>query len=432
MKTRKPQRNASPLLGATPDQVAAEESVIASLLCDNDDLFELDDLHSEDFFNPQGQLIFSAITEIVGQGKTADLVTVSHRLKGQVPAGEIARFLDSVPFSVNLKAHASIVREGARRRNLQRQAFKAAQACSQDMDINEIVSLMHDTDDGRTTRHDISMASIATRSLEWLEEMDAADGSPGIPTGFKEYDNLMGGLHPTDFILIAARPSMGKTSLLLNIARNLGHRKIPGLIFSMEMSERQLCNRLISDVGSINSRIFQRGKVPSGSMWQRINEASSTVAEMPLYIDDTPNQSISQIETIAQKYHRQCGIGWIGVDYLQQMKGWNPKEQGDMADITKRLKGLAKRLGIPVIALSQLNRKLEDRPLKVPILSDLRDTGAMEQDADVVLFPYRPAVYTDAAHPNAAFINAAKNRNGPLGKFEVYWDGEHTRFCDAL
>ncbi|SCY84305.1 replicative DNA helicase [Desulfoluna spongiiphila] len=431
MKQRNSQRGAASFLGATPDQVAAEESVIASLLCDNEDLFDVDGLRPGDFYNPQSQLIYAAIAEIIGAGKTADLVTVSHRLKGEVPAAEIARFLDRVPISTNLKAHADIIREGAKRRTLQKQAFSAAQACSQGVDINEIVTLMHNTDDDRTEGHDISMASIATRSMEWLEEMDAADGSPGLPTGFKEYDSVMGGLHPTDFILIAARPSMGKTALLLNMARNLGRRKVPGLIFSMEMSERQLCNRLTSDVGSINSQIFRHGKVPSEAMWQRIHDAASAVAEMPLYIDETPNQSISQIETIAQKYHRRCGIGWIGVDYLQQMKGWNPKEQGDMADITKRLKGLAKRLDIPVIALSQLNRKLEDRTSKVPILSDLRDTGAMEQDADIVLFPYRPAVYSEEAHPNAATLIAAKNRNGPIGKFDLRWDPEYTRFNDA-
>ena len=431
MNQRNPQQATASLLMATPDQVAAEESVIASLLCDNEDLFEAEGLRPEDFYKPQAQLIFSAIVEIVGGGNTADLVTVSHRLKGEVPAAEIARFLDFVPVSTNVKAHADIIREGARRRMLQRQAFSAAQACSQGVELNEIVSLMHNTDDDRTEAHDISMNSIASRSIEWLEEMDAGNGSPGLPTGFKEYDSVMGGLHPTDFILIAARPSMGKTALLLNIARNLGRRKAPGLVFSMEMSERQLCNRLTSDVGSINSQIFRHGKVPSVAMWERINDAASTVADMPLYIDDTPNQSISQIETISQKYHRRHGIGWIGVDYLQQMKGWNPREQGDMADITKRLKGLAKRLDIPVIALSQLNRKLEDRTSKVPILSDLRDTGAMEQDADIVLFPYRPAVYSDEAHPNAATLIAAKNRNGPIGKFDLRWDPEYTRFNNA-
>jgi len=417
-------------LSATPDQIIAEECVIASIFYDNDQLFEVD-LRPDEIYTPRNQLLFAVMSDLIAAGEVADLVTVATQLRGQVQAAEISLIFDRIPVSTNIRRHAEIVREGARRRSLHQRATQATQACTENGNIDDIVALMQDTHDDLTPRQDTSLAAITTQCIERLEETNAADGPPGLSTGFTAYDRVMGGLQPTDLIIMAGRPSMGKTALLLNIARNLGHCQESGLIFSLEMSATQLGNRLLSDVGGVDSQIFRHGKVPSNRRWQEIRDAADTVSQMPIHIEDTPGITISQVETLSRKYHLRHGIRWIGLDYLQLMGDWDTEKQSAMSNITKRLKNLAKSLNIPVMVISQLNRALELRSDKVPKLSDLRDSGSIEQDADIVLFPYRPSVYDKNISPTVAELIAAKNRNGPIGPFDLAWSEENMRFYDA-
>lgn len=412
-----------------PDLLAAEESVISSLLVDNEQLFEID-LLPEEFYKPDCQLIYSAITGLIGEGTAADLVTVANRLRGQVAASRLSYLIDSVPLSLNISAHAEIIRDGARRRALVAKANKAMTQCSEGISVEEILADLQSFESEYTSNRDVSLSAITTRAIESLEKKHHADGPPGLPTGFAEFDRTLGGLHPTDLHILAARPSMGKTAMALNIARNLGHHNYPGLIFSLEMSEEQLCNRLISDVGNVNSQIFRHGKVPDDRTWKDITQAAATISEMPIYIIDTPGLTLPQIQAISRKFKMVHGIRWIIVDYLQQMGDWDPESQKATGSICRGLKGIAKVHDLPLIALCQLNRNLEIRKDKVPIMSDLRDSGSLEQDADVVIFPFRPYVYDRKASPIAASLIAAKNRNGPVEVFDLSWSKEHTRYYD--
>ncbi len=413
----------------TPDQIAAEESVISSILNDNEQLHEID-LRPEEFYGRESRLMFTAMAGMIAAGEEADVVTVAHRLVGDVQMSTVSRFLDVVPISTNIVRHAEIVRQGAQRRQLKLLALQAVQMCDDGADLNSVIAQLQDIPLGNTTKKDTSMATIAAQCVQRLEETTAAEGPPGLPTGLQNFDRVMGGLHPTDLIILAGRPSMGKTSLMLNIGRDLGHRGEAGLIFSTEMSDVQLGNRLLSDVGNIESSIFRHGKVQDG-WWPDIHQAADAVAAMPLYIEDTSGITIAEIEVTARKYHRLRGIRWIALDYLQLLGDWDSGDQAAMSNITKRLKGLAKSLNIPIICLSQLNRKLEERLDKVPKLSDLRDSGSIEQDADMVLFPFRPYVYDTQTSPTAASLIVAKNRNGPTGDFTLAWSEQFMRYYDA-
>ncbi len=417
-----------PFVAVPPDQIAAEESIISAILNDNEQLHEID-LRPDEFYWQNSRLIYAAMAGMIGAGEAADLVTVAHRLGSDVPMSAISHYLDTVPVSTNIVRHAEIVRQGAQRRQLKALADQASQMCDEGADCSAIIAHIQDISLSDGPKKDPSMAAIAARCIQRLEETTASDTPPGLPTGFSDFDRVMGGLHPTDLILIAGRPSMGKTSLMLNIIRNLGFHSIPGLTQSFEMSDTQLGNRLLSDVGGIDSSLFRHGKVP-GHLWPDIHHAADTVAPMPIWVEDMSGMTISQVEVTARKYHRLHGIRYLAIDYLQLFADWSPDNPASMPDITRRLKGLAKSLEIPVIVLSQLNRMLEQRSSKVPMLSDLRDCGSIEQDADLVLFPYRASVYDKKIPSTVAQLIAAKNRNGPTGTFDLAWSEEHMRYYD--
>ena len=435
-------------LKVPPQSIDAEQSVLGGLLLDNQRWDAIADRISvEDFYRREHRLIFSAISALCQENSPADVITVSERLEqtGDLDSAGGLAYLGSLanntPSAANVPAYADIVRE----RSILRQLLQAT---------NEIGDVAYNPD-GRSAIEvldfaekkvfDISenrarrrggyepIASLLTKTVDRIDQLYRTQGTvTGVATGFTDLDDKTSGLQKSDLVIIAGRPSMGKTTFAMNIAENaaVGH-KIPVAIFSMEMPGTQLAMRMMASLGRINSHRVRTGKLDDED-WPRLTSAVSLLNDAPIFIDDTPALTPMELRARARRIKREHDLGLIIVDYLQLMQAGESGSENratEISAITRALKGLAKELDVPLIAMSQLNRSLEQRTDKRPVMSDLRESGAIEQDADVILFIYRDEVYNeDSPSKGTAEIIIGKQRNGPIGKVTLTFLGEYTKF----
>lgn len=435
-----------------PHSIESEQSVIGALLLDNDGFDRIADIVTEqDFYASEHRRIFRAVKVLIESGKAADTITVAEFLEkhglltdmgGLKYIGELAQ---NTPSAANIAHYARIVHERA----LVRRVISAAQDVAEQAYAHTGKTASDLVDFAQAKMQSVSeMASrgsngpqtlsvVMGKVVERIDELflrDKDNDVTGLATGFKHLDTLTTGFQPGDLIILAARPSMGKTSLALNIAENVGIvQQKPVLIFSLEMINEQLGLRLMSSLSKIHAQRVRIGRIYNDE-WQRISAAQCMAHEAPIWLDEDATITATELRTRARRIHRECGgLALIIIDYLQLMNidGSSDNRATELGKVSRGLKHLAKELHCPVIALSQLNRGLESRPNKRPIMSDLRDSGAIEQDADIVLFIYRDEVYNeDTSDKGLAEIIVGKQRNGPTGNITLRFSGELTRFVD--
>mgnify|MGYP000920576948 CR=1 FL=1 len=434
-----------------PHSMEAEQAVIGSMLMDRDAMESaLEILQPDDFYGRQYGTLFQAIRELNTENKPVDLVTLQERLKENNVPEELAgmdfirEVLGSVPTSANVKYYAKIVKEKSLMRRLIRTTEEITAQCYQGTDNVEalmdstekkIFNLMQSRGGGDFT----PIRQVVINALERIEAASKQNGSiTGVSTGFIDLDYQTSGMQPSDLILVAARPSMGKTAFVLNMAQHMAFRdNITTAIFSLEMSKEQLVNRLFSLESKVDAQVLRNGRLED-SDWERLIESAEIIGNSNLIIDDTPSISIAELRSKCRKYKMEMNLGVIIIDYLQLMSGSSggkssTSRQQEISDISRSLKAVARELNVPVIALSQLSRAVEQRPDHRPMLSDLRESGAIEQDADVVMFLYREGYYNrdlSEAEQRVAEVIIAKQRNGPIGTVNLLWIPELTKFTD--
>lgn len=436
-------------LKVPPHSNEAEQSVLGGLMLDNESYDHVTEVIGEyDFYRHDHRMIFKAITFLANKEEPYDAVTVSEYLNdldelenmgGLVFLGGIVQ---NTPSAANIKAYAGIVRE----RSILRQLISVGSDISdaafntqgQDSSVildeaeRRVLEIAEQRARGRKGFQNIK--DLLNKSLDRIDELFHSDNPlTGISTGFDDFDLQTSGLQPSDLIIVAGRPSMGKTAFAMNLAENAAIKSgEPVAIFSMEMPSEQLALRMMSSLGRIDQHRIRTGKLEQDD-WPRLSSAVSLLSEAPLFIDDTPALSPGELRARARRLKRENGgkLGMIIIDYLQLMQGSGKQENRatEISEISRSLKALAKELEVPVVALSQLNRGLEQRPNKRPIMSDLRESGAIEQDADVIAFIYRDEVYNeDSPDKGVAEIIIAKQRNGPIGTTRLTFRGQFTRF----
>lgn len=434
------------LYNLPPQSIEAEESILSAILIDNNTLLDIVDILSpEDFYKSAHQKIFAAITELFSKNEPADLVTLTNILREQGRLEEVggatylASIVDAVPLAVNAQHYAKMVHDKACLRRLIEKANAIVKRCFEDQgNVDEAIdfaeSSIFEISENKIKPAFYPISKIIENNIDTLEERQGNKALvTGVPTGYTLLDNMTSGFQKSDLLILAARPSMGKTALALNIARNVSvDANIPTAIFSLEMSKEQLSMRMLCSEARIDSSRLRSGFF-SREDWDDLTEAAGLLSEAPIFIDDSPDISAMEIRAKARRLKMDKDIGLIIIDYLQLMKGRSSAERRDLeiSEISRSLKALAKELDLPVLALSQLNRKLEERSDKRPQLSDLRESGALEQDADVVAFIYRDEVYNkDKNNPNRgkAELIVAKQRNGPVGMVPLAFLGTYTRF----
>ncbi len=429
-----------------PHSLEAEKSVIGSMIMDQEAILVASEiLHSSDFYQSQYGIIFDTIVELCNEGKPVDLVTLQDRLRekelpAEISAMEYAReLLDSVPTSANIKYYANIVSEKALLRRLIRASEEVADACYLQQEKTEAIldaaeKKMFDLFQRQGTSDYVPIRQIVLNVVDNIEKASRTQGNvTGLPTGFVDLDYKTSGFQPSDLILIAARPSMGKTAFALNIARNMAAKSgISIAIFSLEMSKEQLVSRMLSMESRVDSQSMRTGDLRDED-WTKLVEGADVIGRSRLLIDDTPGISVSALRSKCRKYKLEHDLGIVFIDYLQLMSGSGRSDsrQQEISDISRSLKALARELQVPIVALSQLSRAVEQRPNHRPMLSDLRESGAIEQDADVVMFIYRDDYYNkDSEKKNIAEIHIAKQRNGPIGVVDLVWMPQYTQFVN--
>jgi len=431
-----------------PQNIEAEESLISAILVDNNTLLDvIEILAPEDFYRTAHQKIFAAITDLFNKAEPIDLVTLANKLKEKGHLEEIgsasylARLVDTVPLAVNAQHYAKIVHDKAALRRLIEKANAIVKRCFEERgNADDVIdfaeSAIFEISEKKSQQAFYPLSKIILGNIETLEENQGNRSLvTGVPTGFSRLDNLTSGFQNSDLIILAARPSMGKTALALNIARNAAvDANIPVAVFSLEMSKEQLSLRMLCSEARIDSSRL-RGGFFSMEDWHRLTDAAGILSESPIYIDDSASLSAMDIRAKARRLKMEKNIGLVVIDYLQLMQGRAGAERRDIeiSEISRSLKALAKELDLPVLALSQLNRMLEQRNDKRPRLSDLRESGALEQDADVVAFIYRDEVYNkeeDNPNKGVAEILLSKQRNGPTGDIYLTFLNSYTRFED--
>ncbi len=434
-----------------PQNIEAEESLISAIMLDNSTLYDVIEIVSSgDFYSKSHQLIFQAVVELFKKGEPVDLITLNDYLTSTRQIDNIGRgaykgvtylswLTDSAPMAVNAPHYAKIIREKALLRRLIEKSNAITKKCFEAQDDVEDVMNFAETSIFELSEDRIGQAfhplsRIIDANIDTLEErQNNKTLITGVPTGFTRLDQLTSGLQPSDLIVLAARPSMGKTALALNIARNAAvDAGVTVGVFSLEMSKEQLSMRMLCSEARVDSSRLRSGYF-SKDDWGDITEAASILSDAPIYIDDSPDISAMEIRAKARRLKMEKDLGLIIIDYLQLMKGRASAERRDLeiSEISRSLKVLAKELQVPVVALSQLNRRLEERADKRPMLSDLRESGAIEQDADVVAFIYRDEIYNkDENNPNKgkAEIIIGKQRNGPIGTAHLIFINKYTRF----
>ncbi len=429
-----------------PHSPEAEQSVIGSMIMDGEAVLAASELLvPDDFYGKQYGVLFEAITELSEEAKPVDLVTLRDKLKEKDVPQELysieflGNLVKSVPTSANARYYAGIVKEKSVLRSLIRVSESIANECYLDKErldtiLEETEKKVFDIVQKRGSSDFIPIRDIVIQSLDNIEAASRRKGSvTGIATGFYDLDYKTAGLQPSDLILLAARPSMGKTAFVLNIAEHVAVKnKITTAIFSLEMSKNQLVNRMLSMNSGVNSQAIRTGEL-NDSDWANLMESARVIGESNLIIDDTPGISVMEMRSKCRKFKLEHNLGLIIIDYLQLMSGSGRVEsrQQEVSDISRSLKALAREIGCPVIALSQLSRAVEQRPDKRPMLSDLRDSGAIEQDADVVMFIYRDEYYNkESDRAGITEILIAKQRNGPTGTVELGWHAQYTKFVN--
>lgn len=429
-----------------PNSPEAEQSVIGSMIMDSEAIMTASEiLTSEDFYQRQYGILFDAMVELYNEGKAVDLVTLQDRLKEKDVPPEVASLefvkdiLDSVYTSAHIRQYASIVHEKAMLRRLIRTTEGIANACYAGKESMEDIFVdtekqIFDIIQQNTSGEYVPIKDVVLNALDKIEMASRTKGNvTGIPTGFIDLDYKTAGFQPSDLILVAARPSMGKTALVLNIAQHMAFREdVTVAVFSLEMSKEQLVNRLLSLESRVDSQSIRTGNLTDED-WSKLIEGAGVIGKSHLIIDDTPGISVTELRSKCRKFKMEHNLGIIIIDYLQLMTGSKRSEsrQQEISDISRSLKAVARELNVPVVALSQLSRAVEQRPDHRPMLSDLRESGAIEQDADVVMFIYRDDYYNkDTAKPNVAEIIIAKQRNGPIGTVQLAWLPEYTKFAN--
>ena len=430
-----------------PHSMEAEQSVIGAMIMDREAITVASEIIcGDDFYGKQYGVVFDTMVELNDEGKPVDLVTLQDRLREKDVPSEVSSLefirdlITAVPTSANIKYYASIVAEKSTLRKLIRLNEEIANTCYAGKENLEVI--LEDTEkrvfelvQKRNTGEFVPIRQIVMNAMDKIEKASKSSGNvTGIATGFIDLDYRTAGMQPSDLILVAARPSMGKTAFVLNIAQYVAFKlDLTTAIFSLEMSKEQLVNRLFSLESRVDSQHLRTGNL-SDAEWEKLIESAGVIGKSNLIIDDTPGISISELRSKCRKYKLEHDLKLIIIDYLQLMSGsgrGSDSRQQEIADISRSLKALARELGVPVVALSQLSRAVEQRPDHRPMLSDLRESGAIEQDADVVMFIYRDDYYNkDTEKKGIAEIIIAKQRNGPIGTVELVWLPDYTKFAN--
>lgn len=430
-----------------PHSIEAEQSVVGSMLMGREAIMAASEmLTSDDFYQHQYGVIFDAMVELFNEGKPVDLVTLQDRLKEkdlppEITSMEFVRdLLNAVPTSANVRHYATIVSEKAVLRRLIKLSEEIENECYLNKEPVEVI--LEETEkrmfkllQQRNSGDYVPIRQVVMNTLENIERASKTKGNvTGLATGFTDLDYKTSGFQLSDFILVAARPSMGKTAFVLNIAQYMAFKKDKAVaIFSLEMSREQLMNRLFSMESKVDSQSLRTGNLKDEE-WSKLIESAGIIGESNLIIDDTPGISIAEMRSKCRKYKLEHGLDIIIIDYLQLMTGsgrGSDSRQQEISDISRSLKALARELNVPVVALSQLSRAVEQRTDHRPMLSDLRESGAIEQDADVVMFIYRDDYYNkDSEDKGIAEIIIAKQRNGPIGTVNLVWLPDYTKFAN--
>ncbi|MYM66171.1 replicative DNA helicase [Pseudoduganella sp. FT55W] len=437
-------------LRVPPHSIEAEQSVIGGLLRDNASFDRIADMmQPEDFYRYDHRIIFEQIVRMINASKPADVITVFENLTQLGKAEDVGglaylnAMAQNTPSAANIRRYAEIVRD----RSVLRQLITVADDISgqafspQGKETKEILDeaesrIFAIAEQGaRGAAGWLAVQPLLTQVVERIDELYSRDNQSeitGVPTGFIDLDRMTSGLQPGDLVIVAGRPSMGKTAFSVNIGENVAiEAGLPVAIFSMEMGGAQLAMRMLGSVGQLDQHRLRTGRL-NDEDWPRLTHAIQKMNDAQVFIDETPALNPIEMRARARRLARQCGkLGLIIVDYLQLMQGSKAGDNraSEISEISRSLKGLAKELGCPVIALSQLNRSLEQRPNKRPVMSDLRESGAIEQDADVIIFLYRDEVYNaDSPDKGTAEIIIGKQRNGPIGAVRLTWIGQYTKF----
>lgn len=429
-----------------PHSDEAERSVIGAMIMDRDAITAASEiLIEEDFYQRQYGVLFSTMEELYNEGRPVDLVTLQDRLREKELPPELSsvefirELLAAVPTSANARHYANIVKEKAVLRRLIKVSEGIANECY--LSREPVDAILEDTEkqifdivQNKSTDDFVGIDKIVLQSLESIEAAAKTKGSvTGISTGFYDLDYKTAGLQPSDLILVAARPSMGKTAFVLNVAEHVAVRDNKTVaIFSLEMSKDQLAKRMLAMNSRVDSQAIRSGELRDDD-WVKLVESVKEIGSSGLIIDDTPGISISELRSKCRKYKLEHNLELVIIDYLQLMTGSRKSEsrQQEVSDISRSLKALAREIKAPIVALSQLSRAVEQRPDKRPMLSDLRESGAIEQDADVVMFIYRDDYYNrDTEEPGVAEIIIGKQRNGPTGTIKLGWQAQFTKFVN--
>ncbi|MBT9778723.1 replicative DNA helicase [Clostridium sp. MCC353] len=431
-----------------PHSIEAEQSVIGSMLMDKEAIIAASEIvMGSDFYQHQYGVMFESMVELFNEGMPVDLVTLQNRLKEKDVPPEVSSLdfvrdiITMVPTSANVRSYANIVKEKSVLRKLIKVNEEIANTCYAGKESLEDIlaqtekSVFDLLQSRNASGEFVPIRQVALNVLEKIEQASKTQGTvTGIPTGFIDLDYKTSGMQPSDFVLIAARPSMGKTAFVLNLVDHVAVKKgIPCMVFSLEMSKEQLVNRMLSMETNVDSQKLRTGSL-TDSDWDAVVEGIGVIGRSKLIIDDTPGISITELRSKCRKMKLEYGLNMVIIDYLQLMSGsgkTGENRQQEVSEISRSLKALARELSAPVIALSQLSRACETRQDHRPMLSDLRESGSIEQDADVVMFLYRDDYYNkDTENPNVAEVIIAKQRNGPIGTVNLLWRPEYTKFAN--
>jgi replicative DNA helicase len=438
------QRPMRPGYRTPPHSREAEESVLGAVLLSEDAVNEvMDRIHPEDFYVPAHQAVFESMRELFDLNQAIDAVTVSEALRRRGELDKVggvaylARLVDIVPSTSNVVYYAGIVEEHAKRRELIRAGATVTDVA---FDIDDEIAVVLDraeqsvlsVAERRSSQTLLEVGPMFSEILEHIEALEEKGSDlTGLSTGFVDLDRKLAGLQPANLVVVAARPAMGKSSLATGIAINVAQAGDPVAIFSLEMSKEEVVQRILSSVGRVDSMKLRSGQL--GPLWQRVVDAAGKMYRAPIFIDDSPVVTVTDIRAKCRRLKRRSGLSLVVVDYLQLMQAsTRENRQQEISEITRNLKNLARELKVPILAVSQLNRSLESREDKRPRLSDLRESGAIEQDADVVMFIYRHEYYHPEDHDKRgiAEVIVAKHRAGSTGPIEMTFQQEFTRFAD--
>ncbi len=429
-----------------PNDTLAEQAVLGSMLVDKDAIIKaIELLKPEDFYRDDHKQIYTSMLDLYGRGEPIDFLTVKENLKSRGMLEKVgsdmylSKLIDTVPTTSNIEAYVKIVEEKATLRALIKAANDViSYGYAETEEVDKIIEMtekrIFDVLQNRNTKGYASIKDVLVDSFELIEKLSRNNSTvAGTESGFKDLDLKTSGLNNSDLIIVAARPAMGKSAFALNIASNVASKQgVPVIIFSLEMSKEQMVNRILWSEAEVDSMKVRTGKLES-SDWVKLGKASGNLSELGIYIDDTPGLSPAELRAKCRKAKLEKGIGLVVIDYLQLMesKSRGDSRQQEISEISRSLKILAKELDIPVIALSQLSRTPEQRPDHRPVLSDLRESGSIEQDADIVMFLYRDDYYNpDTERKNVAEVIIAKNRQGSTGTVELAWIPQFTKFVN--